>query len=77
MRSRCAGSMLAWILKTTPLNPRPGWMTPGSLARSPGNGGARSTSASSTSRTPKLLIAEPKNIGVWRPARNPWLVERR
>jgi len=33
-------------------------------------GGASSISASSTSRTPKLLIAEPKNTGVCLPARN-------
>jgi hypothetical protein len=33
-------------------------------------GGASSISASSVSRTPKLLMAEPKKTGVWRPARN-------
>ncbi len=65
MRSRCAGSMLAWILKTTPVNlGSSGCTTRWMAARSPG-AGARSTSASSTSRTPKLLTAEPKNIGVW------------
>jgi hypothetical protein len=35
-----------------------------------GNGdGAYSTNAASSSVTPKLLIADPKNTGVWRPAR--------
>ena len=69
MRSRWAGSMLAWILNTTPEN----FSSDGSTVRcragrAPG-GGARSTSASSTSRTPKLLMAEPKNTGVCLPAR--------
>ena len=31
--------------------------------------GACATNARSSSSTPKLLIAEPKNTGVWRPAR--------
>ena len=41
-------------------------------------GGAISTKASNSSWTPKLLMADPKNTGVWSPARhaagsNPWL----
>eukprot|EP00952_Eustigmatos_sp_NYUAD-ZCMA_P003104 13520-Eustigmatos_ZCMA.PRE.1 len=63
MRSRCAGSMLAWILNTTPVKAGSSGLTQRcSACRGPG-GGARSTKASSTSRTPKLLMAEPKNTG--------------
>ncbi len=69
MRSRCDGSMLAWILNTTPVNLGSSGRTSRCIAgRGPGDG-ARLTSASSTSCTPKLLMAEPKNIGVWRPSR--------
>ena len=69
MRSRWEGSMLAWILKTTPVNFGSSGLTSRCIAgRAPG-AGARFTSASSTSCTPKLLMAEPKNIGVWRPSR--------
>ena len=69
MRSRCAGSMLAWILKTTPVNLGSSGCTTRWIAVRTLGDGARSTSASSTSCTPKLLTAEPKNIGVWWPAR--------
>src|SRR6185437_941338 len=69
-RSRCAGSMFAWILNTTPVN----FGSVGSITRCTASfgpcAGARSTSASSTSCTPKLLIAEPKKTGVWPPSRN-------
>ena len=69
MRSRCAGSILAWILNTTPLNlGSTGSTTRWMAALAPGCG-ARSTSASSTSRTPKLLTAEPNSIGVCVPCR--------
>jgi hypothetical protein len=56
--------MFAWILKTTPVN----FSSTGSTMRwiasfGPG-GGARSISASSVSRTPKWLMAEPKKTGV-------------
>ena len=69
-RSRCAGSIFAWILKTTAehffssgLTSRwTEWREPGA--------GARSTSVFKISRTPKLLMAEPKNTGDWRPAKN-------
>ncbi len=69
MRSRCAGSILAWILNTTPLNLGSVGCTVRCKAGLGPGGGARSTSASSTSRTPKLLIAEPNSIGVCCPAR--------
>ena len=69
-RSRCAGSMLACTLNTTPVNlGSSGCTSRCSAVRGPG-GGACSTSASSTSCTPKLLMAEPKNTGVCLPARN-------
>ncbi len=69
MRSRCAGSMLAWILKTTPVNlPSCGETSRWIAARGLG-AGASSASASSTSCTPKLLMAEPKKTGVCFPAR--------
>jgi hypothetical protein len=69
MRSRCAGSMFAWILNTKPVNfSSSGVTTRVTVGRGSG-GGAHSTKASSTSRTPKLLIAEPKNTGVWTPMR--------
>ena len=56
MRSRWFGSMLAWILNTKPVivgsrRPRPGACRP----PAPRGGGAKSASASSRSRTPKLL----------------------
>ena len=64
MRSRCAGSMFAWILKTKPLKrPAVGGCGPLSVLRGAG-AGARSRKASRNGRTPKLVIAEPKNIGV-------------
>ena len=69
MRSRCAGSMLAWILKTKPLSLDSSLVTSREVvARGPG-AGALSTKASSSGVTPKLLIAEPKNTGVCSPAR--------
>ena len=70
MRSRCAGSMLAWILKTTPENFFSSGVTTRCMAARGAGAGARSTSASSTSCTPKLLMAEPKNMGVCLPLRN-------
>ena len=70
MRSRCLGSMLAWILKTKPLN----GASAGSTMRGPPSrdcgGGAQSISACRISWTPKLLMPEPKNTGDCRPARN-------
>jgi hypothetical protein len=63
MRSRCFGSMLAWILKTKPVN----GASAGCTMRAPPSrgcgGGAHSTSACRISRTPKLLMPEPKNTG--------------
>jgi hypothetical protein len=70
MRSRWFGSMLAWILNTNPVKAGSvGCTMRTSVAR--GNGeGAQSTSARSTSRTPKLLMPEPKNTGDCCPLRN-------
>ncbi|MCY1454833.1 hypothetical protein D9M71_719250 [compost metagenome] len=60
MRSRWRGSILAWILKTKPVNlPSFGSTTRVSVLRASG-GGDSSHSASSSDCTPKLLIAEPK-----------------
>jgi len=77
MRSRWLASILACTLKTTPLKASSSGctslmtgclLTMKELVRAPGEG-ARSTSASSTSITPKLLTPEPKNTGVCLPAR--------
>ena len=77
MRSRWLASMLACTLKTTPAKVlSSGWitcsctcrLTSAWLVRGRG-GGATSTSASSTSITPKLLTPEPKNTGVCLAAR--------
>ncbi len=69
MRSRCCGSMFAWILNTNPEN----FSSYGSIVRVVASrgcgGGACSTNSSSSSRTPKLLMAEPKNTGVSSPRR--------
>mmetsp|Transcript_26231 Transcript_26231/g.62013 ORF Transcript_26231/g.62013 Transcript_26231/m.62013 type:complete len:249 (-) Transcript_26231:1361-2107(-) len=69
MRSRWAGSILAWILNTTPVNLGSSGLTVRCIASRLSGAGASSTRASSTSCTPKLLTAEPKNIGVCRPPR--------
>ena len=75
IRSRCPGSMFAWILNTKPVSVvlerrrRCARSSRAAAAR-----GASSTNADSSSVTPKLLIAEPKNTGVCRPAR--YSVER-
>ena len=69
MRSRCLGSMLAWILKMKPVN----FDSSGATIReevSRGLGlGAMSTKVSSISCTPKLLTALPKNTGANLPSR--------
>ncbi len=69
MRSRCLGSMFAWILNTKPEK----GASAGCTTRSPPSrgcgGGAHCVSASRISCTPKLLIPEPKKTLVWRPAR--------
>ena len=69
MRSRCAGSMLAWILKTKPASGVSAGCTVRSRAARGKGPGACAVKAASSSSTPKLLIAEPKNTGVCRPAR--------
>ena len=69
IRSRWARSMFAWILKTKPEKAVSSGETIRVIAaRGPG-GGAISTKASRSSRTPKLLMALPKNTGVWLPFR--------
>ena len=73
--------MFAWILNTKPEKAASVGCTVRSVPSRDWGGGAHSTSASRISRTPKLLIAEPKNIGVCRPARkrsrsNGWLASR-
>ena len=70
MRSRWAGSMFAWILKTKPVNGCSDGATERTVASRSRGAGAQSTSAERISRTPKLLIAEPKNTGVCTPERN-------
>ena len=68
IRSRCAGSMLDCTLNTTALKPES--ITRGSppASRRAAGAGAMSTMASSSSRTPKLVRAEPKNTGDSSPA---------
>ena len=67
-RSRCLGSMLAWSLNTKPLKPsRSGSTRPSLLDRAMGRC-AISRKASRKGRTPKLVMAEPKNTGVSSPA---------
>ena len=69
-RSRWALSMFAWILKTKPENSPPAGSTgPWSDWREPG-GGISSQKVSRKASSPKLLTAEPKNIGDSSPARN-------
>ena len=68
-RSRCCGSMLAWILNTKPVNvSSSGATTRPVVARACGPG-ACSTKKSSSGCTPKLFTAEPKNTGACLPAR--------
>ena len=68
-RSRCCGSMLAWILNTKPLSFGSNASTARcTVVRGSGAGACRAKCASSSS-TPKLEMAEPKNTGVCWPAR--------
>ncbi|MCY1438014.1 hypothetical protein D9M71_541960 [compost metagenome] len=64
MRSRCFGSMFAWILKMKPENFSSTGSTVRSLATRASGRGAQSTTASRTWSTPKLPSAVPKNTGV-------------
>ncbi|MNG02558.1 hypothetical protein D3C84_855900 [compost metagenome] len=74
IRSRCLGSMFAWILNTKPLNFSSTGSTVRSLATRASGLGAQSTTASSTWSTPKLPKAVPKNTGVNWPSMNScWL----
>ncbi len=69
IRSRCRGSMFAWILNTKP--EKPGASAPARRSRSCGRGGgASSTKRSRNGSTPKLFMALPKNTGVTSPGRN-------
>ena len=77
MRSRCFGSMLAWILNTKPENGASAGSTMRAVPASRGCGcGAQSSSACRISCTPKLLIPEPKNTGVCWPGQKIDQVER-
>ncbi len=69
MRSRCLGSMFAWILNTKPVNFSSTGSTVRSLATRASGFGAQSTTASSTWSTPKLPSAVPKKTGVISPRR--------
>ncbi len=69
MRSRWPGSMLAWILKTKPASAGSSAVTLRVVVCRGRGGGACATNCASSSSTPKLLIAEPKNTGVWRASR--------
>ena len=62
--------MFAWILNTKPVNGLSAGSTMRAVASRGCGGGAQSTSACRTSRTPKLLMPEPKNTGLCFPARN-------
>ena len=69
MRSRWLASILACILNTKPENAVSVGVTVRRVASRASGAGAHSSSASRISRTPKLLIAEPKNTGVCLPLR--------
>ncbi len=69
MRSRCCGSMFAWILKTKPVSFASAASTTRSRVSRGSGAGACVAKCASSSSTPKLLIAEPKNTGVCLPAR--------
>ena len=65
MRSRCFGSMFAWILKTKPENVGRRRDRRAAPARAAAAAAGRSSrNASRNSSTPKLVIALPKNTGV-------------
>ncbi|MOA07790.1 hypothetical protein D3C78_1275100 [compost metagenome] len=70
IRSRCFGSMFAWILNTKPVNFSSTGSTVRSWATRASGRGAQSTTASSTWSTPKLPSAVPKNTGVSWPLMN-------
>jgi len=68
-RSRCCGSMFAWILNTKPVSFSSAGATSRVVVARGRGAGACSTKKSSSSCTPKLLTAEPKNTGVCLPDR--------
>ena len=61
--------MFAWILNTKPENFGSAALTTRSIAARGKGAGECFTNELKSSRTPKLLTAEPKNTGVWRAAR--------
>ena len=66
--------MFAWILNTKPVNLSSEASTSRSRVGRGCGGGACSVKVRSSSSTPKLLMAEPKNAGVCLPARySAWL----
>src|SRR5690606_37574316 len=69
MRFLWLGSILAWILKTKPLNLFSSGLTSRSSVFLLFGGGAMLIKVSSISCTPKLLTAEPKNTGATLPSR--------
>ena len=68
-RSRCIGSMFAWILNTNPLIAASLGSTIRVVVPRLLGAGACSTKKSSSSCTPKLFTAEPKKTGACLPAR--------
>ena len=64
MRSRCFGSMFAWILNTKAVNSGEVGLDDAPVAaRARGGGGAKSMKQSRNGSTPKLFMALPKNTG--------------
>ena len=68
-RSRCCGSMFAWILNTKPVSFSSCGATSRPVVACGCGGGACSTKKSSSGCTPKLFTPEPKNTGVCSPRR--------
>ena len=64
MRSRCAGSMLAWILNTKPENFGSAGCTARTWRRARAAAAPVDAARPEFRCTPKLLMAEPKNTGV-------------
>ncbi len=69
MRSRCCGSMFAWILNTKPVSLSSLGVDLALLVSRGSGAGACFAKCASSSSTPKLEIAEPKNTGVCLPSR--------
>ncbi len=69
MRSRCCGSMFAWILNTKPVSLPSIASTSRCTVSCLSGAGACVAKCASSSSTPKFEMAEPKNTGVCLPAR--------